>query len=86
MGAVCSKSSAHTGGHTVLSPSASSPSPADPRAAAAAAAEQRLKTEQQRGVNKSNPISGQLAAKLEASKRAPRMPEQRQEERLVVCA
>ncbi|KAI0814947.1 hypothetical protein BC629DRAFT_1588628 [Irpex lacteus] len=55
----------------------------DPRIAAAQAAEQRLKANQKRGVVSSNPQGGRLAAKLEAGKSAPRVPEPRQEERIV---
>ena len=42
--------------------------------------------EQSRGTQSSNPNRGQLAAKLEANKKAPRVPEARQEERLVVSS
>ncbi len=41
---------------------------------------------QKRGVISSNPQGGRLAAKLEAGKSAPRVPEPRQEERIVVSA
>lgn len=39
-----------------------------------------------RGVNTANPNKGRLAAQLETQKVAPRAPEARQEERLVVSA
>ncbi|KAI0695592.1 hypothetical protein BC835DRAFT_935975 [Cytidiella melzeri] len=55
----------------------------DPKVAAAQAAEQRLKANQARGVVGSNPKSGRLAAQVEASKAAPKLPEPRQEERIV---
>jgi len=55
--------------------------PSDPRAAAAAAAEQRLKAAQARGTNTSNPNQGKLAAQL--AKQSKHTPEARQEERLV---
>ncbi|OCH96174.1 hypothetical protein OBBRIDRAFT_718948 [Obba rivulosa] len=91
MGSICSKASAHSGGHTVLGSAdvnqpGGSQRPANPRAAAAEAAERRQKAEQARGISSSNPKGGQLAAKLEASRTAPRVLEQRQEERLVVGA
>jgi len=48
MGSLCSKSGAHSSGHTVLASSSSTnpgdPSRSDPRTAAAEAAERRLKT------------------------------------------
>ncbi|KAH6917366.1 hypothetical protein BKA70DRAFT_332091 [Coprinopsis sp. MPI-PUGE-AT-0042] len=55
----------------------------DPRQAAAEAAEKRMKAEQQRGTNASNPNAGRLAAKVgkAPTKKAPG----REEERLVVC-
>jgi hypothetical protein len=47
MGSLCSKSGTHSGGHTVLGYSDTTnpgvPSPSDPRAAAAEAAERRMK-------------------------------------------
>lgn len=47
MGSLCSKSGTHSGGHTVIGSSSSvnpgGPSPSDPRAAAAEAAERRMK-------------------------------------------
>ncbi|KAI0312625.1 hypothetical protein OF83DRAFT_1066871 [Amylostereum chailletii] len=120
MGSLCSKSSTHSGGHTVLGSdtqprissrpvqhrNASRPSqsrgtrPAqpggasrlgtsnttsDPRAAAAAAAEQRLQAAKARGTNNTNPNKGRLASQLEASRSAVHAPEPRQEEQLVVC-
>ncbi|KAI0051700.1 hypothetical protein FA95DRAFT_1484869 [Auriscalpium vulgare] len=92
MGSLCSKSSTHTGGHTVLDgaappaqPVRGQPAPAaDPRSAAAAAAEQRRKAEQKRGTNASNPNRGRLTSQMEASRAAAKLPEQRQEERVVV--
>jgi len=86
MGSLCSKSSAFSGGHQVLGSSTTgtgqgSDAP-DPRAAAAEAAERRLKAQQVRGTNASNPNKGQLANKLKASKTA-KVPESREEEQLV---
>lgn len=48
MGSLCSKSGAHSGGHTVIGSSGNvanpgGPNPSNPRAAAAEAAERRLK-------------------------------------------
>ncbi|KAF8509817.1 hypothetical protein JB92DRAFT_2729270 [Gautieria morchelliformis] len=77
MGNLCSKSSTHTGGHTLVDPagprqptygSGRVAPDVDARRAAAQAAENRLKAEQHRGVNRANPNQGRLAAKLEASK------------------
>ncbi|KAI0286969.1 hypothetical protein BGY98DRAFT_942964 [Russula aff. rugulosa BPL654] len=45
------------------------------RVQAAAAAEQRQKAQNKRGVNAANPNSGRLAAQLEASRTAPIAPE-----------
>ncbi|EGN91924.1 hypothetical protein SERLA73DRAFT_80032 [Serpula lacrymans var. lacrymans S7.3] len=59
-------------------------SSADPRAAAAEAAERRLKSEQTRGTNVSNPKRGHLAAKVEAAKGKPVIPEAKKDEPLVV--
>ncbi|KAH7911190.1 hypothetical protein BJ138DRAFT_1086051 [Hygrophoropsis aurantiaca] len=91
MGSLCSRSSSHSGGHQVLGgaiPSSGGPSQgygsASPRAAAADAAERRLKSAQARGTNASNPNRGRLAAQLEATKTRKPLPEARQEERLVV--
>ncbi|KAH9064289.1 hypothetical protein EDB87DRAFT_1600210 [Lactarius vividus] len=101
MGAICSKPSNHTGGHTLVSStdaqpraSAGRPRPQQPsqppqgaearRSQAAAAAERRIKAESKRGVTTANPNSGQLAARLEASKSAPLVPEPRQEAALIV--
>ncbi|EMD42040.1 hypothetical protein CERSUDRAFT_90642 [Gelatoporia subvermispora B] len=88
MGSICSKASNHSGGHTLLGPAdTNQPSngqrPNDPRAAAAEAAERRLQAAQSRGISSANPNKGQLAAKLEASRTAARVPESQQEERLV---
>ncbi|PCH33626.1 hypothetical protein WOLCODRAFT_112196 [Wolfiporia cocos MD-104 SS10] len=87
MGAICSKRDTHSGGHTVLGSANSGEQeqglPSNPRAAAAEAAERRRLAEQTRGTHSSNPSRGKLAAQLEASKTAPRVPEPRQEERLV---
>jgi len=82
MGSLCSKSGSHSGGHTVLPssiPGGSSPS--DPRAAAAEAAERRLKEARARGTHASNPNQGKLAAQLATQSKI--VPEARQEERLV---
>ncbi|GLB36169.1 hypothetical protein LshimejAT787_0304570 [Lyophyllum shimeji] len=86
MGALCSKSGTHSGGHTVLGSSSSAtntagPSPSDPRTAAAEAAERRLKAAQKRGTTAANPNQGRLAAKLANQPKF--VPEPRQEERLV---
>jgi len=84
MGSLCSKASTHSGGHTVLGPTSQPVQDRpDPRNAAAEAAERRRQTEQSRGTHSSNPSRGKLAAQLEASKTAPRLPEPRQEEGLV---
>jgi len=78
MGSICSKSSNHTGGHTVLSSSPTTvggPSAAtqgsNPREAAALAAEQRMKAAKNRGTNTSNPNKGKLAGQLADSKKQP---------------
>jgi len=90
MGSLCSKQGIHSGTHfavplepqvqrQTLNPSVQRPP--DPRAAAAAAAEQRLKAAQARGTNTSNPNQGKLAAQL--AKQSRFTPEARQEEQLV---
>ncbi|KAF9822198.1 hypothetical protein IEO21_00192 [Rhodonia placenta] len=89
MGSMCSKSASLLGGRTVHDDPDEGNTPngsrqTDPRAAAAEAAERRRKAEQSRGTQASNPNKGKLAANLEASKAAPRVPEPRQEEQLVV--
>ncbi|KAH7930988.1 hypothetical protein BV22DRAFT_977338, partial [Leucogyrophana mollusca] len=92
MGSLCSKSSNHSGGHQVLGGAASASdgqsqgygSASDPRAAAAEAAERRLKAAQARGTHASNPNRGRLAAQVEASKAPKPVSDARQEERLVV--
>ncbi|KDQ06919.1 hypothetical protein BOTBODRAFT_167570 [Botryobasidium botryosum FD-172 SS1] len=81
MGSLCSKSSDHTGGHTVLASSSntlggsSAPGPqssnTNPREAAALAAEQRMNAAKARGTNASNPNKGKLASKLAESKKQP---------------
>ncbi|KAI9460947.1 hypothetical protein BJY52DRAFT_239931 [Lactarius psammicola] len=102
MGAICSKPSNHTGGHTLVSSTDAQPraasaarpgrpqQPSQPpqgadarRSQAAAAAERRMKAENKRGVSAANPNSGQLAARLEASKSAPLVPEPRREDALI---
>ncbi|EPT04314.1 hypothetical protein FOMPIDRAFT_1113613 [Fomitopsis schrenkii] len=91
MGSLCSKSAHALGGRTLADEpvqgasgnSAPPPGP-NPRTAAAEAAERRRQAEQSRGTQSSNPNRGQLAAQLEANKKAPRVPEATQEERLVV--
>ncbi|OSX67590.1 hypothetical protein POSPLADRAFT_1038074 [Postia placenta MAD-698-R-SB12] len=88
MGSMCSKSASLLGGRTVHDDPDEGNTPngsrqTDPRAAAAEAAERRRKAEQSRGTQASNPNKGKLAANLEASKAAPRVPEPRQEEQLV---
>ncbi|KAJ4486181.1 hypothetical protein J3R30DRAFT_1466726 [Lentinula aciculospora] len=90
MGSLCSKPSTHSGGHTVLGSTsdnnndASRMHQADPRAAAAEAAERRLKASQMRGTHSSNPSQGKLAA--QASKPAKLVPEPQREERIVLHA
>jgi len=87
MGSFCSKPRTHQGGHQVLGSTSgpsnprNPPSSSDPRAAAAEAAERRLKAAQARGTVASNPNKGQLAAK--AATKPKLAPEPRQEERLV---
>jgi len=84
MGNLCSKSGTHSGGHVVLGSSSvttNSAPPVDARAAAAEAAEQRMKAAQARGTNASNPNQGKLAAKVAANPK--RVPQARQEETLV---
>ncbi|KAG2072666.1 hypothetical protein BDR04DRAFT_1096291 [Suillus decipiens] len=90
MGSLCSKTGAHSGGHQVLGGAASQSNdgttvtpPSDPRAAAAEAAERRLKTAHARGTNASNPNRGRLAEQVEAAKAAKSVPTPRDEERLV---
>ncbi|KZT30394.1 hypothetical protein NEOLEDRAFT_1053173 [Neolentinus lepideus HHB14362 ss-1] len=97
MGSLCSKSSTHSGGHTVLGsnsaaqvlggngPSQQS-SRVDPRSVAAEAAERRMKAAQARGTNTSNPNQGRLAAQAEAAARnaSKGIPQRPQEDRLVV--
>ncbi|KAG0708877.1 hypothetical protein DFH29DRAFT_794702 [Suillus ampliporus] len=93
MGSLCSKASAHSGGHQVLGSTATrsngqdygTTSPPDPRAAAAEAAERRMKTAQARGTNASNPNRGRLAGQVETAKVAKPVPTSREEEPLVVC-
>ncbi|KAN0100633.1 hypothetical protein V8E55_000617 [Tylopilus felleus] len=91
MGSLCSRPGTHSGSHQVLGGGALSSSNApnyqsttDARAAAVAAAERRLKSEQARGTHASNPKRGHLAAQLEASKSAKPMPTQREGLPLVV--
>ncbi|KIJ68433.1 hypothetical protein HYDPIDRAFT_81520 [Hydnomerulius pinastri MD-312] len=90
MGSLCSKPGTHSGGHQVLGGNTASPNAqnygttSNPRAAAAEAAERRLKSAQARGTNASNPKRGRLAAQLEASKSAKAVPTSRQEEQVVV--
>lgn len=120
MGAICSKSSHHTGGHTLVSQPPTSTNTSRPqqplrqpqapearRSQTADAAERRLKAvsiherprggwlralkfrpiqASKRGVSAANPNSGQLAARLEASKSAPLAPEPRQEDALIVSS
>ncbi|GJE86103.1 hypothetical protein PsYK624_021830 [Phanerochaete sordida] len=57
--------------------------PDDPRSAAAQAAEERLKAAKTRGVVSANPNHGKLSAQLEANKAQPRVPQEREQERLV---
>lgn len=88
MGSICSKSGAHSGGHTVLGSASTTPASAsrpqnqsEARAARAEAAEQRLKAAQARGTHSSNPNKGKLAS--QAAKPVKFTPEGRQEDRLV---
>jgi len=100
MGSLCSKSSNHSKGDSIVlrapriksSTRTTAPRtlgaqgeehPDDPRAAAALAAEQRLKAAQTRGTNASNPNQGRLAAQLEATKSTSQAPEARQQDGLV---
>ncbi|KZS92972.1 hypothetical protein SISNIDRAFT_549997 [Sistotremastrum niveocremeum HHB9708] len=76
MGSLCSKSTDHTGGHQVLSSNESGQpvrptKPDDRRAALAEAAENRLKAQQARGTNASNPNKGKLAQKVTESTKLP---------------
>jgi len=83
MGSLCSRlAGTHTEAH-VLQPvdGNENPRPHDARAAAAAAAEQRLKTAHVRGTHPSNPNQGRLAA--QAAKPPRFVPEPKEEERLV---
>ncbi|KAF8626542.1 hypothetical protein AX15_004844 [Amanita polypyramis BW_CC] len=82
MGSLCSKSGVHSGVHsTVPLVQRQAPTAPDLRAAAAAAAEQRLKAAQARGTHTSNPNRGKLADQL--TKQTKYAPEARQEEQLV---
>ncbi|KAG2044832.1 hypothetical protein BDR03DRAFT_937334 [Suillus americanus] len=90
MGSLCSKASAHSGGHQVLGSTAAQSNDgttatphSDPRAAAAEAAERRLKTAHARGTNASNPNRGRLAEQVVTAKAAKPVPTPRDEERLV---
>jgi hypothetical protein len=88
MGSLCSKPGIHSGGHVLVDPSTQnqSLSESNPRRAAAQAAEQRLKSAQERGTHASNPNRGVLAAQAAAPVK--RDPEPQPEQRLVVghCA
>ncbi|KAF8140247.1 hypothetical protein EV363DRAFT_1393156 [Boletus edulis] len=73
MGSLCSRPGTHSGSHQVLGgPSSSNTqngqSSTEARAAAAEAAERRVKSAQARGTHASNPKRGHLAAQLEVSK------------------
>jgi len=87
MGSACSKTSSTTQGHTLAGPPSTTgvqPAPhPNPVNAAAEAAERRLKAAQARGTSSSNPNKGRLAAQLEASKVAKKVPETGPEERVV---
>ncbi|KAF8560370.1 hypothetical protein OG21DRAFT_1502671 [Imleria badia] len=90
MGSLCSRPGTHAGSHQVLGRGASSSNvqnyqstTTDARAAAAEAAERRLKSAQARGTHASNPKRGRLASQLEASKSAKPVPASRQEGPLV---
>ncbi|KAM6498127.1 hypothetical protein JOM56_006075 [Amanita muscaria] len=83
MGSLCSRlAGTHTEAH-VLQPvdGNEDPRPYNPRAAAAAAAEQRLRAAHGRGTHPSNPNQGRLAA--QAAKPVKTVPEPKQEEQLV---
>ncbi|KAF8445954.1 hypothetical protein L210DRAFT_2945575 [Boletus edulis BED1] len=85
MGSFCSRPGTHSGSHQVLGgPSSSNTqngqSSTEARAAAAEAAERRVKSAQARGTHASNPKRGHLAAQLEASKSVKPVPASRQEE------
>ncbi|KAK2461903.1 hypothetical protein APHAL10511_006366 [Amanita phalloides] len=83
MGSLCSSSRSQSPDSRTerQTPAADVQRPPDPRAAAAAAAEQRLKAAQERGANLSNPNRGKLASQL--TKQNKLTPEPKQEERLV---
>ncbi|KAF9241367.1 hypothetical protein BU15DRAFT_73491 [Melanogaster broomeanus] len=93
MGSLCSKPGTHSGSHQVLGGGNTASSSngqdygattsPDARAAAAEAAERRLKSERTRGTHTSNPKRGRLTAQLQASKSAKPVPASRQEEPLV---
>lgn len=91
MGSLCSKTRAHSGSrHQVLGSTAAQSNDdttvtphSDPRAAAAEAAERRLKTAHARGTNASNPNRGRLAEQVETAKAVKLAPTPRDEERLV---
>lgn len=90
MGSWCSKAGVHSGGHQVLGSTVAQSNdgttvapPSNPRAAAAEAAERRLKTAHARGTNASNPNRGRLAEQVEAAKAVRSVPTSRDEERLV---
>ncbi|KAG6335278.1 hypothetical protein ID866_3807 [Astraeus odoratus] len=86
MGSFCSKHDTHSGSQQVLGGGAQGQgyrSSADVRAAAAEAAERRLKQGQARGTHAANPKRGRLAAQLEASAKVAKTPATREEERLV---
>lgn len=85
MGSLCSKSGIHADSEKVVGPvsdAANTVPLVDARKAAAEAAERRRKATQQRGTSASNINRGKLAAKVAANS-ARRMPEAREEERLV---
>ncbi|CAA7265784.1 unnamed protein product [Cyclocybe aegerita] len=92
MGSLCSKSSNHEGGHTVLGSEPSGQNtvggartaPANARTAAAEAAERRLQAAQRRGTNNANPNAGKLAGQLAKQNSSKPATQAREEERLVV--
>ncbi|KAF9526445.1 hypothetical protein CPB83DRAFT_857824 [Crepidotus variabilis] len=92
MGNLCSKSLNHEGGHVILSSETSggnaarsqgASAPPNPRAAAAEAAERRIKAAQTRGIHGSNPNRGKLSDQLAKQNSSKVSPEEQIPERLV---
>ncbi|KAI6153575.1 hypothetical protein BKA82DRAFT_997190 [Pisolithus tinctorius] len=89
MGSLCSKRNTHSGSQQILGGSTTATgrqdygSSADARAAAAAAAERRLKSGQARRIHAANPKGSRPATQQEASK-GTRMPTSNREEEPLV--